>query len=603
MRARLLFLTGIALTAIFAAACSVNGSGYTPAPPTSESTTASFSTTSTTPVSFAKLSNGLGGSITLPEANADATATLTLSNRLPSGAAAPTAAAVHRMVSSSNGVTVLAAVSLSVGTTIAVSQTPAFAITLPSAPSSSVYVLFEDETQPAAGWSTLLGPGTASGTTISFAAQSIVPPITFTTGHTYVFALVESSTAPTTNGVTYGGTKTVNYTYGYDFGYPTPGPTATAPPTTLSYTVSTNITLGASPFPSAAPTAGLLDVHVAENDASSLSTTSYTTDEWANATSTSGTYDVGIYGTEEQEPSSADLPVYTTVYNNPQIIDEYPETNGASWTNSPAATQNYSFADGDTGVRTTASDGSYTDTEQIFGSLGGQPAILTENSDGSGSITGPYYGGGIIDSLAFSAPASGQVTLTISYSSFAQTQYGFQPTQTLSEAAFYPVPPTLYSESDKVTTGASIPSSCGSTFGSSGTDVQRSVTTYDTVIGFEETTIMNSYEVGGVPVCLNTTDTLNYAYDEQGTTPYLIDFEELGLEVVTTTETLTLQTAGNAALPGTAGTATAARATVAALETHELASFARARIAAEHTFIKNIRTREAASLKIQGGHR
>lgn len=621
MKARLALL-GVGLASVVTACSGSTGgsntSSFISAVPSSVTSTATFSTTATTPVSFGAISNGITASLTLPEANATATASLVYSASLPSGATAPQADAVRRMDAGASSISVLGVVSLSVPVSISVAQTPAFSFDFGSAPSSSVYIVYEDQSNPGAGWAPLLGPGVASGTKITFAAQSIVPPITFTAKDTYLFALVESTSGATPAPAQYSGTKTVNYTYGFDFGYPTPQPGATAPPTTLSYNVTDSVTLGSSPLPSGSPSASLIDEHITESDASNLATTTYSTDEWASIGSANGSEVVSVYGTQAQEPSSSSLPNYTTLYTAPQIVDEYPDTNGASWTNNPASTESYSFADGDNGVRTTAANGTYLDTEQIFGQYGGQPAIITENSDASGSITGPYFGGGLIQSLTFSAPASDSVTFTENFTAFAQTNYGLPASETLADPVWWSTPPTnsppaFYTETDAVTTGTAIPQACGTTFGSTGNELTRTVTTFDTVVGFEDTTVMNSYDVGGVPVCLNTVDTLNYAYDTQGNTPYLIDLGSLGLEIVTTTETLTLSNGASTGLTGTPVVAAAKRAAstnfatyspmLAALEHHEMISLASARTATLHAIVRGIRTRTAANVKLQGGSR
>ena len=207
---------------------------------------------------------------------------------------------------------------------------------------------------------------------------------------------MSSSTAITaTSTASYSGTKSVSYQYGYDFAYPAPAPTATEAPTTLNYTVATSVSVGSQPFPGPSPSvSGLVDEHVAETDTQSVQTSTFTTDSWAAESLASGVESLSLYALVQQEPSSADLPVYTTVYATPQLLDQYPETGGATWTNSPAAAITYGFADGDSGTRTVAANGTYVDTESVLGT----PATLTENADGSGSIIGPFFSGDFIAS-------------------------------------------------------------------------------------------------------------------------------------------------------------------------------------------------------------
>ena len=73
------------------------------------------------------------------------------------------------------------------------------------------------------------------------------------------------------------------------------------------------------------------------------------------------------------------------------------------------------------------------------------------------------------------------------------------------------------------------------------------MTTLDTINGLIETTVLDSYEVNGTPICITSTDTQNYAYDQQGNTPYFFLVGSLGLEVITTSESLVLSSGLDAA--------------------------------------------------------
>jgi hypothetical protein len=567
--------------------------------PASESSSATLSTTNTTTVTFAQVSSGASGTVVLPKANAAASASLTFGASVPAGVAAPSTRS--RMTIGGSDLSVLASMTLSVNESIAVLTTPAFTYTLASAPAGNFYVAFYDENDAAAGWNVILGPGTLSGNTISFAATQLTTPLTLAAGDTYVFALVASSSAAESPSpaIAYTGTKTINFEYGYAYGYPTPGATATAPPATLSYTVTSNVSIGASPYPTASPSATLFDEHVAESDAGTLSTTTYATDSWVGVASSSSPWLLQLYGTTQQEPSSDVEPVITTLYGTPQTSDQYPAQNGASWTNSPAAAIAYAYSDGDSGTRTVNADGSYVDNESLLAGGAGGTATLTENSDGSGSMVGPWYGGGIVNSMDFSAPipspSPATVDVSINYSTFAQNQYGFPATQTLGVPQWYALP--LYTESDTATTIASFPSACASNALklTNGTDVKRVITTVDTVVGYVETTTFNSYEYDGQPVCITSTDVVDYAYDEQNNTPYFIDVSGGSIEVVTTTESLVLQSASGVAVAASsrpATTSTASTMIAPAIESHLLGVFARARAQ---------RTREL--VKIMGGTR
>jgi hypothetical protein len=412
-------------------------------------------------------------------------------------------------------------------------------------------------------------------------------------------ATAAPTAAPTSAAIAYVGTKTVNYSYGFDFSFPAPAPGTTAPPSSQSFTVTASVTPGASPFPGPS-TAGLVDEHIAESDNSTLSTSTFSTDAWETTSSTQTL----LFGETQQEPSSDVSPVTTTIFGTPQILAQ---TSPATWTNVPTAAINYTYSDGTTGARTVAADGTYLDSETLLGGAGGQ-AVLTENSDASGSITGPYFGGGLIASITLSAPvpapgASPNVTFSENFTTLAQ-QEGLPPSESLVVPAFYAAPPVFYTEADSVATGVTLPPSCTpNAYGTTGVAVERAITQLDTVIGDLETTQLNTYEVNGLPVCLTTTDITNYAYDEQSNTPFLFDLGSLGTEVVTTNESLILNpgvlptaSAGVVAAERSrsAASMTGARITtnpmIAALQAHQLSALARARAIRNRAFLTSVRS-------------
>ncbi len=623
----------VAVLAAALAACSSGGSsgGYTPAGPTpipkpaTASTSTPLSTTGTTPISLPAISNGSTATITLPAVSGNATANITLQDTLPTGATQPQA--VRRKPDSIGGglVTPLDYVLISVSSAISLTSTPGFSFTFASAPQTTTYIAEMDTSNASAGWNVVAGPGTTNGNTVSFASQVIAPPLTLEPGHTYVFALVATSSpvtpAPPTiapnTAASYAGSKSVSYMYGYDFDYPNPGPTATAPPTMLNYNVNTTVSVGSSKFPGTS-TAQLVDENIVETDSGNLSNSTYTTDSWVSLASSNSSYNELLYGQTVQEPSSSNQPVLTTLYNTPQIVDELPETNGASWSNNPQSTVSYSYESGDKGTRTVANDGTYSDVEQMGPSSGGGSVTMTENADGSGSITGPYYGDGFIQSIAFSAPspapsATPMLNVTLTYSTFAQQCCGYPAAQVIPDYVWYPYtqgqPLTFYKETDSVKSSATLPASCKSSPYSHVTDVNRTITTLDTVVGDVDTTSMDSYDFNGFPVCLVTNDVLNYAYNEEGTTPYTIYIgTQLGLMTVTTNETLVIQNAPQTSSSSSARVRTQmsaqAHAFVAALQGHVLTSLASDRAAHIRSFIQALKqSRSVRSATVYGGHR
>ena len=433
-----------------------------------------------------------------------------------------------------------------------------------------------------------------------------------------VLPTIPPATAPPTlspsGSASFAGTKTISYAYGYAFGFPTPAPGATAPPSTLSYNVTANVSVGASPFPGPS-VANILDEHIVENDASSLATASSTSDAWVALSAFPGAPSrLLLYGQNQQEPSSANLPNITTLYGTPQLLDEVPQT-GAAWTNSPSATIAYSYADGNQGKRVIAPDGTFVDNEQMGDPTnGGGYATLTENSDASGSITGPYFGGGVVNAVTFSAPspvpsASPNVNITIAFSPLAQAQFGLPATQVIQDPVWFATPLTFFSESDTITLGAALPTSCTpNTYGSTANDVRRKITILDTVVGDVETTQLDSFVANGLPICVVTSDVVTYAYDQQGNTPMFLFVGPLGLETVTTNESLILQPNAHGPLPASSamkGTQSVAitNPVLAAVQAHQLSAFARERVTRERSRLEGLRTRMSvpAVVHVRGG--
>lgn len=606
--ARLFYgLIGLAFI-VTLAAC--GGGGSSPPAPVTQSApqTTSLSTSGSATVNFSAISGINAASITLPASSGSATATLTLSTHVPSGVSSPSSSTIsagRSQVQSIGGgsITVYGVIALSVSSAVTLSTSPSFSFTLPSAVSGTPYVAFFDENNTSAGWNVLLGPGTVTGNTVTFASQTLVPPLSLQTNDTYLFALISVSSPPST-GLTYTGTKSVNYAYGFGFSCACSTPPPLPSPVALSYNVTANVTPGSSPYPGPT-TAGLLDAHVSESDAGSLSTTTSTTDSWVGLNTSASPYVASLYGLTQTQPSSAQQPSTTTIYGTPQVIDQYPQTGGATWTNMPTANISYSYADGSTGTRVIASNGTYVDTESLYLQGAGGTATTTENSDTSGSITGPLFSG-IVDALTFAAPSAGNIQITIVVSAFGQSVYGYPPTIPLTpDPVWFTTPAVFYTETDTINANASLPNACTTTsFGKTANDVNRTITTLDTIGGFVETTVLDSYEINGLPVCLTTTDTQNFAYDEQDNQPFtFILAGSLGLEVITTTETLNLTSGGLGASTG-AIPSSAARSAAAAMQAHTLTALASARAVRLRNYIKAMRSAPASTItSLKGGAR
>jgi hypothetical protein len=331
------------------------------------------------------------------------------------------------------------------------------------------------------------------------------------------------------------------------FNYPSPSP---YPSTTTTNAVTQTVSVGASPNPFGSAGAG--DFHSVETDASALVTHSTTTDAWLGLSG----QNLVEYGYKTADDSGDSLSAQFSV---PAIQDEYPEANGAAWTNSPAGTFIEKDADATSSTRTYAANGTYTET--TTNSRMGTTTSITENPDGSGSINANgLYLGGFVDSIAVSAPASSQISITINYDQPATPTPAptGQPSPTPGPTIpplVYTAPawygtgtPVLYSQSTTVKTGIAYPASCSvpATYGTSGNELVQTTTRLDTVLGYTDTQTQTTYtntQYG--PVCVVLSDVQNDYYDYQDdfadANGFHFHFPGTALSTATVSETLTLQ--------------------------------------------------------------
>jgi hypothetical protein len=382
-------------------------------------------------------------------------------------------------------------------------------------------------------------------------------------------------------------TQTVTYSY------PTSSP---EPATNQSASVTQNITVTGTPCPSATGNitfscSGQADFHVAEVDAYPDQSLYPTSDAWY---ALNGSNQWVLFGSNTTDGAGD---TFTTSYGaSPYILDELPETQGASWSNPGAL--NYLELDSDNSV-----------TEQQINSNG--TYSLTQTTDGgyglgiTTSATGPStYAGGCIEAVtgictgAFSplgaipntckstttpslcgsyyeawnsdyygivvqAPSSGTITVDVQKTPSATTTP--TPTAIATPHAWYtPMPGNLlYSESDSIPqTSATIPTACNvpATFGTTGNEIQQQIEAIDPIVGYVSNESIKTWIVPGFgPVCIQMSNVENQYYNWTGDTErptgtgagwgtYV--FSPLGansgnapVSVETITETLTLQSA------------------------------------------------------------
>jgi len=341
-------------------------------------------------------------------------------------------------------------------------------------------------------------------------------------------------------------TETVSYSY------PTSSP---EPGTNTSASVTQNITVTGTPCPSATGNitfscTGPADFHVAETDAYPGQSLYPTSDAWY---SLNGSNQWVLYGSNTSDGSGD---TFATSYGaTPYILDELPETQGASWSNAGAL--NYREVDSDNSVTEEQinSDGSYNLTQTTDGGYGlGITTSATGPSTYAGgcveavtgictgafsplgaipnlckaattpSLCGSYYEVWNSDyyGLVVQAPSGG--TITVDAQATPSTTATPAPTVIATPHAWYtPLPGNvLYSEADSIPqVSVTIPSACNvpASFGTIGNEIQQTIEAIDPIIGYVSNETINTWIVAGFgPVCIQMTNVENEYYNWSGDT-------------------------------------------------------------------------------------
>ncbi len=240
-------------------------------------------------------------------------------------------------------------------------------------------------------------------------------------------------------------------------------------------------------------TTGLYDGSVAETDTTALQTSTSQTDTYygVSTPAPNGSTELLEYGSTWADDNNDTL---TYTYATPLVLDELPETSGASWTNSPAVTILENDATNANGPaffskQVINTDGSYTETTTYPASYGppGGSSVITQNADGSGSITNVAGAGAVI----FGTPQpQGDGTYALPYSVYTVPNPGpnDQPQVSQTIPAWFTVPPTLYSETDSDLGSQQVPAACHAPSSiTSATEIQRTISRVDTILGYTET--------------------------------------------------------------------------------------------------------------------
>ena len=305
---------------------------------------------------------------------------------------------------------------------------------------------------------------------------------------------------------------------------PCPQPTGTVAGTISQIVVDATPSASApSPIP-----AGAIDERTTETDNFPTESTTTTTD----AILTEGAGQELLYSTSQSDEMGDTLVTNFGSQSNPQIIDEFPESSGASWSNTAAAVMTQTLADGTSASRTVAADGSYSETDQL---ANGARSTIAAGVDGSGS----YAIAGVI-TVDVSAPATGQIAI--------QTTSGGGGGNTYSAQQWFTPGSSLVTDNFVDNGSKTFDPSCSvpGSIGTSGTQVVETMNLTDPVLGYTEARTTTSYDVPGFgPACVVIVDTLKSYYDYQDTTPNLDVYVSPGgvpLQTSTLSETLSMQT-------------------------------------------------------------
>ncbi len=336
-----------------------------------------------------------------------------------------------------------------------------------------------------------------------------------------------------------------------------------------------------------------------------------TTDAWEEQLASGNSVEYG--SVVQVGANAATSSTISTAYTPPQILDETPGANGATWSNSLAAAIVEKDADGSVDTIAQNADGTYSDTETLANvsnaGTGPQELAVTDNADGSGKLTDTIICAGVplltsanvlgfFGEIDFAAPAGGFIALQ----GVPTAEVNYNPPLPLT---IIPPPPGGYAplsfgattdwvtgalaansgklgtDNSTLATNVTFPASCSvpATFGTTGNEVTRTYLFTDTVIGYENYIQTNTYTAAAGPVCVTLVNETMTEYDYFNDTIFAYPIADLS--------TLSNQLAG---MQSATGTASSARKT-ASVKTQVARSQA-AMMNATETFIGRARLKE-----------
>lgn len=339
---------------------------------------------------------------------------------------------------------------------------------------------------------------------------------------------------------------------------------------------------------------GLFDLHSSETDAdtSGLKTTTSTTDTYESVVPNGSASTLLQYGSLFVDEAGDST---TTSYSSPLTLDRLPETPGAQWSNSPAASIQQALAGNSSGSsitvqRTIHSDGTYAEntTYPQGYSAPGYSGVgeIQENADGSGTFAFVANAGAL--TLDFSLPVpqpTGSPLITVAEFTGLDPTNADPPNLAFQLPDWYGTAPAFYNETDKDLGLLAIPSSCmlSAQYPQTAYAIQQVIDLTDTILGYTEHRTTTNYVAGGYgTLCSTTSDTLTLYYDYSGDQAYVFD-AQMPLEIDTVAETLALQPATSAS--------TLRKAAISTKPTFDASALVRAAFDARIASLRNQRER------------
>jgi hypothetical protein len=341
-----------------------------------------------------------------------------------------------------------------------------------------------------------------------------------------------ASQRPATSGDTYNYTGTWSQTFAR----------SGQPDSTTSATLAEAVTV--TPAPTFNSVSGLDDFHAVDVSTANLTTTTLTTDEYDGFSGTSPIQFLTYGNASNDGEGNTSVSTFAT----PQVLDQLPESSGASWTNNGAVTIADTDASTETSTQTYLANGIYNESitypaSSIYYASGAPPSTIVENADSSGTITLNIYGEALV--VTNSAPSAGAITLN---------EYVNPPASSLDTttiATWFSLPAAFYSESDSNAGTTPLPGSCktGSSIPTTVNKLVQTISRLDTVFGYTDAEEIDSYVATGYgAVCSVMTDTLTQYYNiegdmaptTQGFAP-IITWASAPYQITTTTQMLALQ--------------------------------------------------------------